>query len=154
MRLDWDWISIFMKMYVFGTGPVQPTVPRDVATSQRPPHAPLRDFSYPAEHLPFLVGRKLVKGRWLKGLELRPCCAPALELGRLSSALQGFDFGLVCLCIVLAGPVLRGVLRGATKPRQASVRHVLLPSSSGSTLGGWAAMAMSCVWAIFHHLES
>ena len=31
------------------------------------------------------------------------CASAALELGRLSSALQGFDFGLVCLCIVLAG---------------------------------------------------
>ncbi|CAE7624789.1 unnamed protein product [Symbiodinium microadriaticum] len=58
MRLDWDWISIFMKMYVFG----------------------LLMLLYVT--FPILLN---------------------IFLSWLSSALQGFDFGLVCLCIVLAG---------------------------------------------------
>jgi len=58
MRLDWDWISIFMKMYVFG----------------------LLMLLYVT--FPILLN---------------------IFLSWLSSALQGFDFGLVCLCIVVAG---------------------------------------------------
>ena len=65
MRMDWNWISIFMKMYIFGLRPYRSRgcsralmwqwVPR--FGKLRPADAPLRYLSDPSEHLPVLVGQ-------------------------------------------------------------------------------------------------